>query len=640
MQTISPGKVIRSRNTVPLLLFFTIVFSSGALLAQEPKFGDISDGSRIPAVHKIPLYDETGAQIFLDDQPLMPFSTQETCKPCHSYESISNGWHFNAGDSGVDDGRPGEPWILNDPLTFTQIPISYRDWHGTYTPDELDMTTLEYVREFGRHLPGGGVAEDTTLEHRENYFRWRISGKLEVNCLACHSSDPEYDPAEYAVQTGKENFRWATAGASGFAEVSGTAANMPLNYDIYHEYVPDDPDAVPPQVTYQEHKFTEEGDVFFNVGGQSPDTGCLSCHSVADQETGETTGVHEGDVHTEAGMQCTDCHQEDYRHQTVRGYEGEPLAAEDPEVGSLTCRGCHLGETEHAREVRRRFGAPKPAHGGLPPVHLEELTCTACHSGPLPEKSTHFVKTSRAHRLGTHSVVRLDSITPEIHSPVFVEDSDGHIAPHRLLWPSFWAYSQGDSLEAILPDEIAGLMESVLRSDTTTDSINVVRVQRDRWPQFSRRQLMQVFDSLASGEKAGEPVLISGGKMHKVDSGGNLIAVDHNSAHPYTWPLAHDVRPAAQSLGESGCQDCHSMNSPFYFGKVTAGSPLVGTDGAEERMTTFNDLGSTYARSFAFAFIFRPWLKVLSWIASLLLTGIVLIYGFRGLSRLLKELGQ
>jgi hypothetical protein len=81
----------------------------GATFAQEPKLGDVSDGSRAVPVHLIPLYDEEGTMIRLGDQPMLPFSTKQTCLPCHDYDKISNGWHFNAGQAHVPPGRHGQP---------------------------------------------------------------------------------------------------------------------------------------------------------------------------------------------------------------------------------------------------------------------------------------------------------------------------------------------------------------------------------------------------------------------------------------------------------------------------------------------------------------------------------------------------
>ena len=89
------------RHTVTLLLLL-----GGAVPAQAPQ--EVTpDGSRGTAVHRIPLYDLEGNKIALDDDPLLPFSTRHTCGPCHDYDRIHRGWHFNFGDPDVPPGRPG-----------------------------------------------------------------------------------------------------------------------------------------------------------------------------------------------------------------------------------------------------------------------------------------------------------------------------------------------------------------------------------------------------------------------------------------------------------------------------------------------------------------------------------------------------
>ena len=44
--------------------------------------------------------------------------------------------------------------------------------------------------------------------------------------------------------------------------------------------------------------------------------------------------------------------------------------------------------------------APRPLHRGMPTLHFDKLTCTACHSGPMPEDATTLVQTAMSHKLG------------------------------------------------------------------------------------------------------------------------------------------------------------------------------------------------------------------------------------------------
>ena len=143
--------------------------------------GDVSDGNRSIPVHLINLYDEEGSLIRPGDEPILPFSTKQTCLPCHNYAKISSGWHFNAADPNAHPGRRGQPWILADRTTATQLPLSYRNWTGAYQPDDLGITPLQFIQRFGRHMPGGSIGDDEERQAPENVMRWWVSGKLEVN---------------------------------------------------------------------------------------------------------------------------------------------------------------------------------------------------------------------------------------------------------------------------------------------------------------------------------------------------------------------------------------------------------------------------------------------------------------------------
>ena len=44
-----------------------------------------------------------------------PFSTRQTCGACHSYDSITKGFHFQQGWESISDTFSDEqPWVLSD----------------------------------------------------------------------------------------------------------------------------------------------------------------------------------------------------------------------------------------------------------------------------------------------------------------------------------------------------------------------------------------------------------------------------------------------------------------------------------------------------------------------------------------------
>jgi hypothetical protein len=137
---------------------------------QAPKLGDVNDGNRSVPVHLIDLYDADSMLVQPDDQPLLPFSTKVTCGKCHNYEKVKTGWHFNAADSSGNAGRRGQPWILVDQKTGTQLPLAYRAWPGTYRPEQVGLNAWRFTQTFGRHLPGG-VGENLESDPPELFLQ-------------------------------------------------------------------------------------------------------------------------------------------------------------------------------------------------------------------------------------------------------------------------------------------------------------------------------------------------------------------------------------------------------------------------------------------------------------------------------------
>jgi len=623
---------------INFIFSFLFLFSTSLIFAQESKLGDKSDGNRSITAHLLNLYDEEGSMIRLDDKPIMPFSPKQTCIECHDYDKINSGLHFNYIDSTDAPGRPGEPWILVDAPTATQLPLSYRNWPGTYHPEAIGLSPWSFIQKFGRHLPGGGIGENEEADPLELTFRRMVSGKLEINCLSCHNKNSAQDQAEYTAQVVKQNFRWAATGACDFASVYGSARDMPDNYDIYFGVDPDEPRKIPPTVEYDATRFNSKGKVFFDITRDIPNERCYFCHSTKLLgENGSEKWQMDEDVHLVSGMACVDCHRNGINHQMNRGYEGEETEKSNE---SLTCRGCHLGDIKSKSPINGRLGAPIPLHKGLPPIHLERLTCTACHSGPWPTKNSQQVKTSRAHTLGTHTVNRSDEALPYLQMPIFAENENGQIEPRKLLWPSFWAEMEGDSLTPIHPDSVRSIILGIITSDTLTDSTNLAKIQMGSWPNLTDTLVIQVMDSLSNKNPVKKPVYVTGGKIYNLNNSRDLISEEHQTAKPVSWAFAHDVRPAAQSLGIRGCKDCHSLSAPFYFGKIAVFSPFEAEQNSYKSMTELNKLGEIYPRTFALSFLFRPWLKFVIILSCVVIALVLVLYSLKGLETIIKTVNE
>ena len=620
------------RKTLISLLILSFVIL-GAANAQGNLLGDESDGSRSNFVHVIELLDENGQKIFHDDNPVVPFSTRSTCGSCHNYLKISSGWHSNQTLSTIKPGRAGEPWIFVDRDTRVQIPLSYRSWEGTFRPEQIGMSGWEFTSIFGPFTAGGSVGQiDTDYKPRELVRSHLLSGKLELNCLSCHDAEAAHNQAEYALQIGRQNFRWAAAGSTAFASVHGSAKSLPGTYDLLHDPLPDDPKQRPPVISYNQTRFNDKSEVFFDIVLKAPNERCYFCHSNKYlDESGSEKWATDQDVHLSAGLLCVDCHRNGLAHNITRGYEGESDDSLNQLADAVSCRGCHIGDETSAVPTEGRLGASVPKHKGIPQVHFEKLSCTACHCGPWPKDKTIRVKTSRAHKLGAYGVNKSDDALPHIIAPVFVKQANGKIAPHKLLWPAYWGYLQGENITPIPPDVVADIAGDILADDQKPQPRNKLDITAE--------QINKVLTVLSARQaQEGKPVYICGGKIYQLTKTNELKGSQHPQAQPYSWPIAHNVRPAAQSLGSAGCSDCHTIDAPFFFGEVEVDSPLASVQDPVKIMAEFEDVNVFYTKIFALSFVFRPWLKIICLGACAVLGLVLLLYALKAMDYILKML--
>jgi hypothetical protein len=591
-------------------------------------------GSRSAYIHRLPLMDiqDPPQAVNPSGEMPLPFSFRATCNKCHPYELVSRGWHFNAMDPKTPPGRPGEPWFVCDATSGTQLPISYRKWPDTWRPDDVGIKPWGFIQTFGHHLPGGGPGEAETVD--DPNARWGVSGKLEINCQACHSGDPEYDQINYFIQIGMQNFMWAPSDVCGFASVTGQAAKMPGTYMPLVGPEDERMAKQAPAVRYDKSKFNSKGQVYFNIPYRAPAERCYFCHS--SREVGKNSPElwkTDVDVHLKAGMACADCHRNGLDHAIRRGYEGEP-GNDDPRLATLTCRGCHLGDQSAAagpNTMGGRLGAPVPQHVGLPTIHLENLACTTCHSGPIPQAESVRVQTSRAHALEFQGDFRGDDALPYIQNPVYVRRADdGKIGPERAVWPAFWARVENHKVSPLPADDVykTAKVEFDKKAPDQTGS------------KLSRKKIAAVLAVLAEDTSVkGEPVYVAAGKVWHA-GGADIEPLSDpeatKAAEPAMWPIGHDVRPKGRSLGSGGCNDCHTDTSPIFFGKVTAEAPADLGEPVVIPMYEFLGKDPTELKAWAMSYQFRPMFKVVGFATAGLMATVLLAYLLTGMVSLAR----
>ncbi len=631
--------------------------TSGAW-AADSRFAHSDSNARY--LHWIDLYDADDRKITAESD--RPYSSRKTCGRCHDYETVSHGWHFNAFSPDAVAGRRGEPWIWTDARTGTQLPLSYRDWSHTFDPNEVGITPWEMTKHFGGRLPGGGLAVEPPVppkpeppksdapeseppeagagddekgagegEEDAAANRWPLTGSLEIDCLACHATPGTYDFNARRDQIAQENFAWAATAALRLGEIDGNVSRIKDGSD------PSDPAIAKklPKVTYDAARFSSDGTVRIDLIRKPDSNSCYQCHSsrTVSDEGIEPRWIHDDDVHLRAGMECADCHRNGIDHDTVRGFDGEAIATGSG-TGTLSCAGCHLG-ADHEQSIAGlqtglgasfgasfgadpsddlysrpgRLGSPQPLHAGLPPLHFEKMSCTACHGGPVPRDQALRMMTSLAHRLGSKDH-RTGFELPAILGPVFTKQDDGRVYPHRAIWPAFWGVIEAGKLRPISPlktydvirralrvrkDFVAELLTPKLSSKDLKEILGEERakVDPDQWTaeetaKFDSVQLArgrELFDEKVSAAleaiekewKADQAVYVSSGVVYaRGDDPDSLQLIeldDRSGSEMISWPMAHNVRPAGWSLGVGGCVECHSESGKIFSSTVSPAGP-------------------------------------------------------------------
>lgn len=633
---------MRTKATFTNRLVICLGFACSLVLgsfceAQTNRFATSDNDSGY--VHWIDLYDAKNNKI-TPDSP-RPYSPMATCGRCHDVETISHGFHFQAGSENLEAGRPGQPWVWSDPKTGTHLPLSYRAWEGTYHPDDLGISRWQVALLFGGYLPGGGPGSETNLqsgpapeagtalsEVAQN--RARVTGPLLIDCMLCHQMQGSgYSPFAWTEQIKQENFAYAPFAAMGLGTIEGSVKKLKDDFDPAAEGAA----AQLPQVKYDATRFRGDGKVLFNLVRKPQNNACYYCHTQTSVDALQgQRWLHDEDVHLRAGMACADCHRNGLDHATVRGFPGEKHPAGSAAT-VLTCQGCHLGadalmedsganiQGAESSLIARpgKLGAPQPAHRGIPPLHFERMACTACHSGPLPDQTeSQFL--SRVHHLGEH-VKRSGDELPTIGAAVQLRKAAGsgeaaRYSPHRWLWPSFWGRQKSSGeIEPLHPDLAAKWLRKPLKVRQDFSEISEIKLsssqrrevlgdERGKVPEAEltaeEKQKLQAFaDNLRTRQidtrlKEGlvairaeiendQAVFVSGGQVYRLGEGDQLKTTSSQELSaggaPYMWPIAHNVRPASQSLGIKSCTECHSEDSAFFP------QPLVGVGVVPNQVT-------------------------------------------------------
>lgn len=634
--------------------------------------------SRSNYVHRIELFDKMNTKI-LAGANARPYSPKRTCGRCHDYTHVATGFHFNPDRIVQDHGRAGEPWIWVDPSTGTQIPLSFRDWTNSYLPQELGISDWEFVHKFGGRTPGGypGLAKENKIAIPENQRqqmtgsdRFHLSGQLDIDCMICHSRGSVFNIEAWSKQIEAQNFAWASTVAIGLAKVDGQVRRLKDDFDIEASRSDGYHGPTLPTTEYDEGRFDAEGNVFFDIVRNPSNNACYRCHSnLAVGQSASPRWNHDEDVHIRAGFKCVDCHRNDLGHNIVRGFAGE-IHPQGQYMTNLSCRGCHMGTETNAFDYKSgggRMGAPFPQHKGLPPIHLERLSCTSCHAGPIIGDQSELVHTALAHFLG-HKGHRKPHQQPKITQTVLMPNSANVLYPHRVMWPSYFGIKTDGKITPLNPNDTQDWLKSSLRVKRDfLEEITKVRLNRAqktellgderaalKHEELTREEKTKLADLEASeglklfnekmetallklkAMKHLDPVYVGGQVVFQLDDNDKLEVVSNPDSRPYSWPIAHDVRPARWALGASGCQDCHSNESPFFYSNVITQSPVPEETPTERPIHEYANLDAnllgTWNRTFQGRDAFK-WTALVSIASVTLVVTMFVLFLFAGIFR-------
>jgi len=166
----------------------------------------------------------------------------------------------------------------------------------------------------------------------------------------------------------------------------------------------------------------------------------------------------------------------------------------------------------------------------------------------------------------------------------FYLGEDGWLAATNTTWAEGWYTTDGKPLVAPFTEKVV---------------VDIIGTTKS----FNEDQVVAMLKKLGNGAS-----YISNGRKFDLE-GDQLVASDHEAAEPISWPLGHDVRGTAQSLGAKSCKECHSEEAPFLFGTVTATGPLLTDKAQVKSMHEFQELDAGFNKMFSTTFKVRSTFK-------------------------------
>ena len=665
---------------LPLLAMVTV---SGCVGVSPP----VNEVSNIPRPTRamgvcppFPLRDEQGNIInpVQGINATVPYSPKQTCgaSGCHNYDLITQGFHFQ---QGKDESPPPEyaeryQWISH-PGNYGGNWCSPAPLYRSLAPKKnssartIDMTSFEFVTATcGNCHAGGGPMEYDREGHRyddymreqgmvsggENgldgdYYRarWIETGVIETDCNLCHV--PEYNYKERNEQLAKLNFRWAATSGAGLGTVSGSvqAGDSPM-------------------VEYDLSRFDQDGNVIIHLAPEPRNQACLNCHFKPDWKKRGAAFSERTDVHMQAGLRCVDCHaggskaadpriREREAHQFGKGDDPSGFVRNDLDNTVRSCENCHLEGWRNA---------PIATHEWLPPLHMDKLSCQACHipvravKSALVQASDIYNPAPRISPPAKHIWAfydqemefwnhygELDLFTAadeptNISRPTLVRYK-GKIYPVNRVhsaWVGFEEQGKPGLNQVFMKDFYLMWVEHrkdparnypALAAITDDNGDALIEVNRPQEIDSLLRAVHQYLKTTAFPLENRRLVWVSDDRAYYSSREWRLLPRQSHEATPYAsvYKFSHDVAPARAALGVRGCTDCHSSNGAF-FNEAVLEIPFASENAAPRWVPNYRILGIS-AFSVGMSMVREQWFKPILYLALGLLIVVAAIHGLR-----------
>jgi thiosulfate reductase cytochrome b subunit len=554
-------------------------------------------------------------------------SLGQTCGACHDTAFIEqHSFHADLGlASMAEPGQTGSgaPWDTSIGLFGQFNPLSYR-YLTTEGDERLDLSTAEWLQVMGRAVSGGGPAitarsgqpllaggltqPEASILHpatgQAEPWDWAESGVMELNCLLCHTPNPNNTARIQRLQAGRfGDAVTATLLGAGIVEADGDGwAWNPAAFDADGRLKPEAAQIQDPsnQNCAQCHGVVHEGKEPLMLAAcdlsqpQTATTGQVisgqkinaSGLNLADK----ANLTHAWDIHAERGLQCTDCHYSlnnpiHYQESQSAGLSHLLYDPRRLEIGEYLERPDHtlargqsaqIGLAPESKATMRRCESchdAVPTHRGWLPYterHMQEVACESCHvprlAAPAIQSYDWTVLQADGAPVTACRGIEGDSTVADLvtgFQPVLMQrtDVDGRsmLTPYNLISSWFWVYE--DAFGNVRPVRQIDLQAAFL-----VDGAH-------------RPEIVAAFDRDGDGAlSVAELVIDDEATEAAVRAQLEALGLDNPRIHGQVQPYSINHNVVRGSAATSDCQACHSDDStlaaPMTLADRTPGGVL------------------------------------------------------------------